>query len=104
VRESVTTGRRGAGSYLIKPRGLMHTFRNACPGSARLFEVIASEFRDLLRRTRRGPRPRAGVAAGSEIRGDLLIGLGRRADLQVRPKVTRSITRYPISNIPFYAR
>jgi hypothetical protein len=31
----------GSGSYPIKPCGLMHTFRNACPGSARLFEVIA---------------------------------------------------------------
>jgi mannose-6-phosphate isomerase-like protein (cupin superfamily) len=31
----------GPGSYLIKPRGLMHTFWNAGPGQARLLEVIA---------------------------------------------------------------
>ena len=31
----------GQGSYVIKPRGLMHTFWNAGPGPARLLEVIA---------------------------------------------------------------
>ena len=31
----------GPGSYLIKPRGLMHTFWNAGPGPARLLEIIA---------------------------------------------------------------
>ena len=31
----------GPGSYLVKPRGLMHTFWNAGPGPARLLEVIA---------------------------------------------------------------
>jgi mannose-6-phosphate isomerase-like protein (cupin superfamily) len=31
----------GPGSYLIKPRGLMHTFWNPGPGPARLLEVIA---------------------------------------------------------------
>jgi mannose-6-phosphate isomerase-like protein (cupin superfamily) len=31
----------GPGSYLLKPRGLMHTFWNAGPGPARLLEVIA---------------------------------------------------------------
>jgi uncharacterized cupin superfamily protein len=31
----------GPGSYLIKPRGLMHTFWNAGPGPARLLEVIS---------------------------------------------------------------
>jgi oxalate decarboxylase/phosphoglucose isomerase-like protein (cupin superfamily) len=31
----------GPGSYVIKPRGLMHTFWNAGPGPARLLEVIA---------------------------------------------------------------
>jgi mannose-6-phosphate isomerase-like protein (cupin superfamily) len=31
----------GRGSYLIKPRGLMHTFWNAGPGPARLLEVIS---------------------------------------------------------------
>jgi len=30
----------GPGSYLIKPRGLMHTFWNAGPGPARLLEMI----------------------------------------------------------------
>jgi quercetin dioxygenase-like cupin family protein len=30
----------GRGSYVIKPRGLMHTFWNAGPGPARLLEVI----------------------------------------------------------------
>ena len=29
------------GSYLIKPRGLMHTFWNAGPGPARLLETIS---------------------------------------------------------------
>ena len=31
----------GPGSYVIKPRGLMHTFWNAGPAPARLLEVIA---------------------------------------------------------------
>jgi mannose-6-phosphate isomerase-like protein (cupin superfamily) len=31
----------GPGSYLIKPRGLMHTFWNAGPRPARILEVIA---------------------------------------------------------------
>ena len=31
----------GPGSYLIKPRGLMHTFWNAGPDPARLLEVIS---------------------------------------------------------------
>jgi mannose-6-phosphate isomerase-like protein (cupin superfamily) len=31
----------GPGSYLCKPRGLMHTFWNAGPGPARILEVIA---------------------------------------------------------------
>ena len=31
----------GPGSYLFKPRGLMHTFWNAGPGPARLLEVIS---------------------------------------------------------------
>ena len=31
----------GQGSYVVKPRGLMHTFWNAGPGPARLLEVIA---------------------------------------------------------------
>ena len=31
----------GPGSYLFKPRGLMHTFWNVGPGPARLLEVIA---------------------------------------------------------------
>jgi quercetin dioxygenase-like cupin family protein len=31
----------GPGSYLIKPRGLMHTFWNAGPGPAHLLEIIS---------------------------------------------------------------
>ncbi len=31
----------GQGSYVVKPRGLMHTFWNPGPGPARLLEVIA---------------------------------------------------------------
>jgi mannose-6-phosphate isomerase-like protein (cupin superfamily) len=31
----------GPGTYLFKPRGLMHTFWNAGPGPARILEVIA---------------------------------------------------------------
>jgi mannose-6-phosphate isomerase-like protein (cupin superfamily) len=31
----------GPGSYLFKPRGLMHTFWNAGPGPARILEVIS---------------------------------------------------------------
>jgi mannose-6-phosphate isomerase-like protein (cupin superfamily) len=31
----------GPGTYVIKPRGLMHTFWNAGPGPARLLEVIS---------------------------------------------------------------
>ncbi|HEV3340304.1 MAG TPA: cupin domain-containing protein [Pirellulales bacterium] len=31
----------GPGSYLFKPRGLMHTFWNVGPGLARILEVIA---------------------------------------------------------------
>src|SRR5262245_11974484 len=31
----------GPGSYLLKPRGLMHTFWNPGPGPARLLEIIS---------------------------------------------------------------
>jgi uncharacterized cupin superfamily protein len=72
----------GPGSYLIKPRGLMHTFWNAGPGlGAALGGDRPGRVRDVLRRTRRGRRPGAEAGAGGEVRGDLLIGLGRRADL-----------------------
>ena len=49
-------------------------------------------FRDLLRRARRGRRPGPEAGAGVEVRGVLLIRLGRRADLQVQSEVTRSVT------------
>ena len=49
-------------------------------------------FRDLLHRTRRGWRSGPEAGAGSKVRSDLFIGLGRRADLEVQPEVTRSMT------------
>jgi hypothetical protein len=71
----------------------MHTFWNAGPGPARLLEMIApagfeTYFVELAEAG--DPGPEAG--AGSKIRGDLLVGLGCRADLQVPPEVTRSMT------------
>ena len=83
----------GPGSYVIKPRGLMHTFWNAGPGPARtLGSDRPGRFRDLLHRTRRGWRSGPEAGAGSKVRSDLFIGLGRRTDLEVQPEVTRSMT------------
>src|SRR5262249_34969949 len=74
----------GPGSYLFKPRGLMHTFWNAGPGPA---PTVGGDrpggFRDLLRGTGRGGRPGPEAGTGGEVRGDLLLRLGRRSDLQV---------------------
>jgi mannose-6-phosphate isomerase-like protein (cupin superfamily) len=81
----------GQGSYAIKPRGLMHSFWNAGPGPVQTPGGHRPRgLREVLRRTRRGRRPGAEAGAGGEVRGDLLIGLGRRAD-EVQPEVTRPI-------------
>ena len=70
----------GPGSYVIKPRGLMHSFWNAGPGPD-LGGDFPGRFRELLQGTRGGGRswPEAGV--GNQVWGDLLIGLGRRPNL-----------------------
>jgi mannose-6-phosphate isomerase-like protein (cupin superfamily) len=53
----------GPGSYLIKPRGLMHTFWNAGPGPARLLEIIAQRVSRLT--SSNSPRPETRAGGGS---------------------------------------
>src|SRR5262249_38709331 len=86
-------GRRGAGQLPVQaPRADAHVLEcwlrpGPDPGSGR-----PGWFRGLLRRTRRGRRPGPQAGAGDEVRGDLLIGLGRRAGIQVQPEVARLTT------------
>jgi mannose-6-phosphate isomerase-like protein (cupin superfamily) len=88
----------GPGSYLIKPRGFMHTFWNAGPGPARPGSWKLSP-RQVSRLTSpnspNSPKPetQTGGRTCGEIRGDLLFGMGRRTDLQVQPEATRSLIR-----------
>ena len=79
----------GPGSYVIKPRGVMHTFWNAGPGPGPGGNRPGG-FREVLCRARRGQRTQP-AGAGSEVRGDLLRRLGRRPDLQVQSEVTWSM-------------
>ena len=82
----------GPGSYLIKPRGLMHTLECRARTGQALRSDRPGGFRGLLRRTRGGRRPRPQGGAGGKVWGDLLIGLGRRVDLEIPPEITRSVT------------
>src|SRR5262249_32591316 len=53
-------------------------------------------FRGLLRGTRRGRRPEPEAGAGDEVRGDLLIGLGRGAGILAFAGSTRTIYSFII--------
>jgi quercetin dioxygenase-like cupin family protein len=50
----------GPGTYVIKPRGLMHTFWNAGPGPARLLEMIGGWPGHKPVGSNRVPHPRVG--------------------------------------------
>jgi quercetin dioxygenase-like cupin family protein len=61
----------GRGSYILKPRGIMHTFWNAGPDAARLLEIITpagfedffADFGEMLRTGGFDPARMAALAA-----------------------------------------
>jgi len=78
----------GPGSYLIKPRGLMHTFWNAGPGSARLLEVIApagfeTYFVELAEAGDPGRRQELAAKYGVTYSSDWVAGLISRYNLKL---------------------
>src|SRR5262245_19206478 len=78
----------GPGSYLIKPRGLMHTFWNAGPGPARLLEVIApagfeAYFAELATAGDPGRRPELAAKYGLTYSSDWVAGLIDRYKLKL---------------------
>jgi mannose-6-phosphate isomerase-like protein (cupin superfamily) len=78
----------GPGSYLIKPRGLMHTFWNAGPGPARLLEVIApagfeAYFAKLVEGGDPGRRQELAAKYGVTYSSDWVAGLISRYNLKL---------------------
>ena len=78
----------GPGSYLFKPRGLMHTFWNAGPGPARILEVIApagfeNYFAELAGAGDPGRRPELAAKYGLTYSSDWVAGLIDRYKLKL---------------------
>jgi mannose-6-phosphate isomerase-like protein (cupin superfamily) len=78
----------GPGSYLFKPRGLMHTFRNAGPGPARLLEVISpagfeNYFAELAEAGDPGRRQELAAKYGVTYSSDWVAGLMSRYNLKL---------------------
>ena len=78
----------GPGSYLFKPRGLMHTFWNAGPGPARILEVIApagfeNYFAELAGTGGPGRRPELAAKYGLTYSSDWVDGLIDRYNLKL---------------------
>ena len=76
----------GPGSYLLKPRGLMHTFWNAGPGPARLLEVISpagfeTYFAELAEAGDPGRRQELATKYGVTYSEDWVAELTSRYDL-----------------------
>src|SRR3954470_6579252 len=92
----------GPGSYLIKPRGLMHTFWNAGPGPARLLEVISpagfeAYFAELAEAGDPGRRvPDKPQAAGGH--------RGTRQDTRLVLDEARSVAEEPSFSVPCVTR
>src|SRR5262249_38242433 len=78
----------GTGSYLIKPRGLMHTFWNAGPSPARILEVIApagfeNYFAELAEAGDPGRRQELAAKYGVTYSSDWVAELTSRYDLKL---------------------
>jgi Cupin domain len=78
----------GPGSYLIKPRGLMHTFWNAGPSPARLLEVVApagfeAYFAELAEAGDPGRRQELAAKYGVTYSSDWVAGLISRYNLKL---------------------
>ena len=78
----------GPGSYVIKPRGLMHTFWNAGPGPARLLEVISPAgfekyFGELAEAGDPGRRQELAAKYGVTYSSDWVAGLISRYNLKL---------------------
>ncbi len=78
----------GQGSYVIKPRGLMHTFWNPGPGPARLLEVIApagfeTYFVELAEAADPGRRPALAAKYGVTYSSDWVAELVSRHNLKL---------------------
>lgn len=78
----------GTGSYLFKPRWLMHTFWNAGPGPARILEVISpagfeNYFAELAAVGDPGRRPELAAKYGLTYSSDWVAGLIDRYNLKL---------------------
>jgi mannose-6-phosphate isomerase-like protein (cupin superfamily) len=78
----------GRGSYVIKPRGLMHTFWNPGPGPAKLLEVIApagfeTYFAELAAAGDPGRRPELAAKYGVTYSSDWVADLVSRHNLKL---------------------
>jgi mannose-6-phosphate isomerase-like protein (cupin superfamily) len=78
----------GRGSYVVKPRGLMHTFWNPGPGPARLLEVIApagfeAYFVELAEAGDPGRRPELAAKYGVTYSSDWVAELVSRYNLKL---------------------
>src|SRR5262245_4656464 len=78
----------GTGSYLIKPRGMMHTFWNAGPDPARILEVIApagfeTYFAELAEAGEPGRRQELAAKYGVTYSSDWVPGLAARYNLKL---------------------
>ena len=78
----------GPGSYLFKPRGLMHTFWNAGRGPARILEVISpagfeAYFAELAEAGDPGQRPELAAKYGVTYSSDWVPGLISKYSLKL---------------------
>ena len=78
----------GPGSYLLKPRGLIHTFWNAGPGPARILEVISpagfeNYFTELAGAGDPGQRPELAAKYGLTYSLDWVDGLIDKYNLKL---------------------
>jgi mannose-6-phosphate isomerase-like protein (cupin superfamily) len=78
----------GPGSYLLKPRGLMHTFWNPGPGPARLLEIISpagfeTYFAELAETGASGRHSELAAKYGLTYSSDWVAGLISRYHLKL---------------------
>jgi quercetin dioxygenase-like cupin family protein len=78
----------GPGNYLLKPRGVMHTFWNAGPDAARILEVIApagfeNYFAELAEAADPGRRQELAAKYGVTYSSDWVAGLVSRFNLKL---------------------
>lgn len=78
----------GSGSYVIKPRGLMHSFWNAGPGPARILEVISpagfeNYFRELAEAGDPGRRQELATKYGVTYSSDWVADLTSKYNLKL---------------------